>query len=103
MLEKLRYQPGERDMLVMVHHFLASFPDGHREKITSTLVDFGTPAFSSMARTVSLPAALATDLILRGRIAARGVVRPVTPEFYTPILAGLADLDIICKEESRTL
>ncbi|MDO9547380.1 MAG: saccharopine dehydrogenase C-terminal domain-containing protein, partial [Candidatus Marinimicrobia bacterium] len=67
-LEKMPYKEGERDMIVLYHDFLAKWPD-KTKRITSTLVDFGIPhGDSSMARTVSLPAAIATRLILQGKI-----------------------------------
>jgi saccharopine dehydrogenase (NADP+, L-glutamate forming) len=57
MLEKLQYEEGERDMIILQHQFVASYPDGKKEKITSTLIDYGIPkGDSSMARTVGLPA-----------------------------------------------
>jgi len=101
MLEKMAYQPGERDMLVMHHQFGAQFP-GHRERITSTMVDFGIPGGdTSMARTVSLPAAIGTRLILEGRVRVPGVVAPVIPEIYEPVLAELAGMGIACKEAKQ--
>ncbi|HDS29467.1 MAG TPA: saccharopine dehydrogenase [Firmicutes bacterium] len=85
-LEKLQYEPGERDMVVLHHVFIVEYPD-RKEKITSTLVDFGIPnGDSSMARTVGLPAAVATKLILQGRIDLTGVHVPVVPEIYNPVL-----------------
>jgi saccharopine dehydrogenase-like NADP-dependent oxidoreductase len=103
MLEKLAYAPGERDMLVLHHRFRATFPD-HREAITSTLVDFGIPGGdSSMSRTVSLPAAMATRLILAGEIAAPGVLAPVTPDLYEPVLSELEAMGIECKERHESL
>jgi saccharopine dehydrogenase-like NADP-dependent oxidoreductase len=98
MLACMSYAPGERDMLVMHHQFKAVFPD-HRESTTSTMIDFGVPnGDTSMARTVSLPAAIATRMILAGRIARRGVLAPVDPEIYTPVLEELETLGIACKE-----
>jgi len=41
MQTKLVYQPGERDLLVQFHDFVASYPDGRKERITSTMVDLG--------------------------------------------------------------
>ena len=71
MLEKLQYEEGERDMIILQHQFIASYPDNKKEKITSTLIDYGIPnGDSSMARTVGLPAAIATRLILEGKIEA---------------------------------
>ncbi|MCB1181861.1 saccharopine dehydrogenase NADP-binding domain-containing protein [bacterium] len=101
MLDKLTYNPGERDMVVLFHEFKAWFPeDNHYERLTSSLVDFGIRyGDTSMSRTVSLPAAIAARLILEGGISARGVLRPVTPEIYNPVLDELATLEITCKEE----
>ncbi len=101
MLEKLSYKPGERDMVVLFHEFKAWFEeDSHYEALTSTLVDYGVRyGDSSMSRTVSLPAAIATRLILDGKIPQRGVLRPVHSEIYNPVLDELADLNIVCKDE----
>ena len=89
MLEKMQYQPGERDMLILKHEFQAEYAD-RRERITSTMVDFGIPhGYTSMARTVGLPAAIAVAMILRGQIALTGVQVPVVPEIYEPVLAEL--------------
>lgn len=101
MLEKLTYKPGERDMVVLFHEFKAWFEeDNHYEALTSTLVDYGVRyGDSSMSRTVSLPAAIAARLILEEKIPQRGVLRPVHPEIYNPVLDELADLSIVCKDE----
>ena len=103
MLDRLAYAPGERDMVVLHHEFEAAFPDGRAERTTSTLVDHGIPGGdSAMARTVSLPAAVAARLILAGGIARRGVLRPVHPEIYGPVLDELDGLGIVCSEETTT-
>jgi hypothetical protein len=95
MLDRMAYEKGERDLIILEHHFEANYPDGKKEHITSTLTAFGEPGGdSAMARTVSLPAAIAVDLILRGEITATGVHIPVTPNFYEPILARLQQLGI---------
>ncbi len=97
-LLKLQFQPGERDMVVLHHIFDAEFA-GTARTITSTLIDYGIPnGQTAMARTVSLPAAIATRLILQNKISLRGVQIPVHPEIYNPILDELATLGITCKE-----
>jgi saccharopine dehydrogenase (NADP+, L-glutamate forming)/spermidine synthase len=102
MLEKLQYEKGERDMIVLEHTFEASYPDEKKEKITSTLVDFGIPdGDSSMSRTVGLPAAIGTKLILEGKIQELGVHIPVIPTIYTPILEELKGMGIAFSEKKE--
>ncbi|NQV14249.1 saccharopine dehydrogenase NADP-binding domain-containing protein, partial [bacterium] len=99
MSEKMTYAPGERDMIALQHRFIASFKD-HSEKITSTLFDYGVPGgHSSMARTVSLPMAIAVKLILEEKISLTGVRIPVHPMIYEPVIAELKTLGIVFKEE----
>jgi saccharopine dehydrogenase-like NADP-dependent oxidoreductase len=99
--QKMKYAPGERDMIVMHHEFIAEYSD-HKEKITSTMIDYGIPnGDSSMSRTVALPVAIASRMILEGTIKLIGVHRPVMPEVYEPILKELETLDI--RLEERTI
>jgi saccharopine dehydrogenase (NADP+, L-glutamate forming) len=98
MLAKMQYDEGERDMLVMQHEFIAEYPD-RKEKITSTMIDYGIPhGDTSMSRTVGLPAAIAVRMILQGEIELTGVHRPVMPEVYEPVMAELEELKIGFKE-----
>lgn len=102
LLEKMTYAPKERDMICMKHTFRAEYPDGKAEAITSTMLAFGEPeGDSSMAQTVSLPAAIAVRMILEGKIAARGVHIPVISEIYEPVLEELETLGIGLKEEYK--
>ena len=100
---KMAYKPGERDMLIMQHEFVAEFPD-HREAITSTMIDYGIPhGDTSMSRTVGLPAAIAVRMILHGEIQLAGVHVPVIPEIYEPVLGELAQLGIGLKEKVEVI
>ena len=99
MLEKMPYKEKERDMIVLQHQFVAEFPDGKVEDITSLLIDFGIPGGdTAMARTVSLPAAIATHLVLQNKIGLKGVKIPVYPEIYLPVLEELKRLGIQMKD-----
>lgn len=98
MLEKCPFLPGERDMLVMQHEFGIELP-GRSKRILSTFVDFGIPGGdSSMARTVSLPVAIAVRMLLEGQITARGVFAPLAPEVYNPILNELESMGLKFEE-----
>lgn len=104
MIEKMSFEEGERDMIILVHTFEAAHPDGQREKITSTLIDYGIPHGEfAMARTVGLPAAIGTKLILEGKINRAGVHIPVLPDIYRPILEELKGLDIAFTEKKERL
>jgi saccharopine dehydrogenase-like NADP-dependent oxidoreductase len=97
------YKPGERDMIALRHTFSATFPDGHRQDITSSLVVAGEPfGDTAMARTVSLPAAIAANLILRGELTLVGVHIPVAREIYDPVLDELEELGIRVNETRTT-
>ena len=98
MNQKMAYREGERDMVVLQHQFIISYPD-HDEQVLSTLIDYGEPdGNSSMARTVSLPLAIAVRLILAGEIQLTGVQIPVLPEIYEPVLQELESLGITFEE-----
>jgi saccharopine dehydrogenase-like NADP-dependent oxidoreductase len=95
MQEKLFFKAGEKDMLILRHRFIVENKDKTRDLITSTLIDFGIPfGDSSMARTVSLPMAIGTRLIAEGRITMKGVVTPIHPEIYEPVLRELETMKI---------
>ncbi len=99
--EKLQYGAGERDMLIMQHKFFIELPDGKHENVRSTLIDYGIPhGDSSMSRTVALPVAIASHLILKGEIQLKGVQIPILPELYEPILSELTQLGITFEEET---
>ena len=94
------FKEGEQDMIVMLHEFKAEYPDGKKETITSTLLDYGIPnGDSSMARTVSLPVAIAVRMMLEGKIKGTGVIIPTEPEVYNPILDELEIMNIVFKEK----
>jgi hypothetical protein len=100
MIKKMMLTVNERDMVILQHIFLASYPDGTREAIKSSMLDFGSPATNtSIARTVALPASIAVKMILENKIDIKGVHRPVVPQIYNPVLNELKTQGIEMKEE----
>ena len=69
--------------------------------LSSLVVKGENQVFTSMAKTVGLPAAIAARLILNGKINLKGVQIPVKREIYHPILAELKSFNISF-EEKRT-
>jgi saccharopine dehydrogenase-like NADP-dependent oxidoreductase len=101
---RLVYDEGEVDLLVMHHEFEAIYPDLPRQRIQSTLIDRGDPeGDSSMSRTVGYPVGIAASLVAEGRISQTGVLRPVSAEIYTPVLAECERLGIHFKEHFSDL
>jgi len=101
--EKLKYEEGEQDMIVMQHRMI--LVDDKQNKVfhRSTLVEKGeNNGFSAMAKTVGYPAAIAADLILAGKISRKGVCIPVTKDIYQPVLAELEKLNIRMEEKLIT-
>ena len=100
LLEKLVYKPGERDMIVLRHEFVAKYKD-RNENIYSTFIGYGEAGgTTAMAKTVGLPAAIASRMILEGRIGETGVHIPVTPDIYEPILDELENVGISFVEKT---
>ncbi|KAF7326659.1 Saccharopine dehydrogenase [Mycena venus] len=84
----MKYQPGERDLVLLQQKFVVEWADGKQETITTTLEEYGTPGgHSAMARTVGLPCGIATQLVLDGiaPFNTPGVHAPYSKEFCDPI------------------
>ena len=101
---RLVYDEGEKDLLVMHHEFEAIYPGRPRRRIQSTLIDYGIAGGdSSMSRTVGYPVGIAAGLLADGKISLTGVLRPVDPQIYAPILAECQRVGIRFKEQHSNL
>ncbi|KAF9112085.1 hypothetical protein BGX27_004003 [Mortierella sp. AM989] len=90
LMNKLKYNPMERDMVILHHEFGVQLKDGSEQTRTSTLVSYGTfETYTAMAKTVGLPAAMATEMLLKGEIPEKGVLAPTMPHVYNTILEKL--------------
>ena len=101
--KKWTIEPDEKDQIVMWHLF--DYEDGDKiKRVRSAMVATGEDAAeTAMSKTVGLPLGIATKLLLQGKIQARGVCIPITPEFYNPILDELEALGFHFIEEEVTL
>ena len=56
--------------------------------------------YTAMSKTVGLPVAMATLLILNGKINSKGVQLPIMKEVYQPILKELEEYGIVFMEDN---
>ena len=97
--EKWTLDAEDKDMIVMQHQF-EYVQNGEQKKLNSSLLVFGDdPRYTSMAKTVGLPVAIAAKLILNGKINSTGVKIPTTKDIYIPVLKELEDNGINFVEE----
>jgi saccharopine dehydrogenase-like NADP-dependent oxidoreductase len=90
---------GDKDMIVMYHKFGYEI-DGKKRQIDATMVSIGEDqTYTAMAKTVGLPVAIATLLILNKQITTPGVQIPIRKEVYEPILKELKDFGIVFQEK----
>jgi saccharopine dehydrogenase-like NADP-dependent oxidoreductase len=75
-------------------------PEYGKKKITSSLVVKGEDqVYTAMAKTVGLPAAIVTKLILQGKINLTGVQIPTVKAIYEPLLGELESFGIRFEEK----
>jgi saccharopine dehydrogenase-like NADP-dependent oxidoreductase len=92
-------QPKDKDMIVMYHKFGYEL-NGKKEQIDSKMVCLGEDqTYTAMAKTVGLPVAMATLLILNGKIKTPGVQLPIREEVYLPILKELEEYGVVFNEQ----
>ncbi len=97
--EKLKLDPGDKDMIVMQHQF-EYLLDEKRHRIVSSMAIIGEDTVhTAMSVTVGLPVAIAAKLILQGKIRSRGVQIPIHREIYEPVMNELEKYGILFTEE----
>ncbi|MHC2990277.1 saccharopine dehydrogenase [Pontibacter sp. HJ8] len=101
---KWRLEPGDKDMIVMQHLFQYEL-EGEQHELTSSLVVLGDDeVHTAMAKTVGLPVGILAKLLLQGRIRKSGVIIPIHPELYEPVLEELKayGIDFVEQEQVRS-
>ncbi|GAB4252093.1 MAG: saccharopine dehydrogenase C-terminal domain-containing protein [Vicingaceae bacterium] len=99
--QKWKLEPSDKDMIVMWHRFLFKINNEFKEIHSSLVVKGDDQTFTAMAKTVGLPVAIVTKMILNKTITTPGVHIPVYKEVYNPVLDELEHYGIsfIEKEE----
>jgi saccharopine dehydrogenase-like NADP-dependent oxidoreductase len=91
--------PEDKDMIVMWHKFIYRLNGNSHELHSSMIVKGDDQRNTAMAKTVGLPVAIATKMILNGKIALPGIHIPIQKEMYQPILKELEDYGIAFNEK----
>ena len=98
-MEKMSFQPGERDLVLLQHRFDVKYENDKRERIYSILSERGTfGEETAIAKTTGLPVAMGAALYLQKKYVKPGLVFPTVPEIYKPVLKMLADENIVMRE-----
>lgn len=98
--KKWSMKPDDKDMIVMWHK-IGFVKNGQKFVTESSMVVKGDDQHNTaMAKTVGLPLAIATRMILNGKISERGVVLPLTKDIYTPVLNELTENGISFREKT---
>tara|TARA_B100001063_G_C16732708_1_gene540217 strand:- start:316 stop:1644 length:1329 start_codon:yes stop_codon:yes gene_type:complete len=85
-----KLEKKDKDMIVMYHEFGYVTSLGGKEKIISTMVCKGKDeTYTAMAKTVGLPLAISSILLLNNKINLIGVHTPIEREIYNPVLKEL--------------
>ncbi|HEY3402914.1 MAG TPA: saccharopine dehydrogenase C-terminal domain-containing protein [Ohtaekwangia sp.] len=96
--KKWQLSPDDKDFVVMWHRFVFE-QDGEVKEIQASLAVTGEDSLNTaMATTVGLPLGIAAKLLMQGKLKSRGVVIPIAPEFYNPILEELKQFGIFLTE-----
>jgi saccharopine dehydrogenase (NADP+, L-glutamate forming) len=90
--EKMQFEEGERDFVMLQHKFLIENKDGSKETRTSTLAEYGDPkGYTAMAKLVGVPCAVAVQQVLDGTISEKGILAPMSPEICRPLMKTLTE------------
>ena len=85
-----KLEKKDKDMIVMYHEFGYETILGENEKIISTMVCKGKDdTYTAMAKTVGLPLAISSILLLNNKINLTGIHTPIDKEIYNPVLKEL--------------
>ncbi len=104
MLKRMSYQPHEKDMIIIHNEVIADFHGGRENRVSTVMLEGIPLGDSAMSRAVSLPAAIASRLILEDRVSERGVIMPVFQDIYIPVLKELeSDHDFVIRKKTIRL
>ena len=94
-----KLEKQDKDMIVMYHEFEYENKTRSKEKVLSTMVCKGDDdVYTAMAKTVGLPLAISSLLILNDKINLNGIQTPLYSNIYNPVLEELSKFGINFEE-----
>jgi saccharopine dehydrogenase (NADP+, L-glutamate forming) len=84
-----KMEEKDRDLVVMQHEFEYVLKGRKRNLYSSFVLKGEDRVNTAMARTVGLPLAIGAKLILQGRLKGSGLLLPIMPKVYNPVLVEL--------------
>ncbi|RYP46294.1 hypothetical protein DL768_007461 [Monosporascus sp. mg162] len=100
--ELCRFEPGERDLVILQHKFVIEWKDGSTNVLTSALEQYGErDGYSAMSKLVGITCGVATQMVLDGHpaFAKPGVFGPYTEDICNPLRTKLLAEDIFLVEQ----
>jgi saccharopine dehydrogenase-like NADP-dependent oxidoreductase len=94
LVDKWKLNPEDTDWVVMVHFFEYTLHGKNYEIESYFSLEGESSTYTAMSKTVGMPIAFATELILQDKIKTRGVLMPTASDIYLPILQRLAETGI---------
>lgn len=98
LINKISMEGYDRDLVVMVHYFDFEINGERRTRKSYLTLEGKNQQKTAMAKTVGLPLAIGTRLLMEGLLDIRGVHLPMKADIYEPILEELKRHGIIFRE-----
>ncbi|WP_143310810.1 saccharopine dehydrogenase C-terminal domain-containing protein [Chitinophaga vietnamensis] len=96
--DKLRMEPSDKDMIVMMHEIEFERRNMATRMHAYMITQGEDNVRTAMAKTVGLPLGIMAKLIMQEKITLKGLQIPVLPEIYNPVLKELEEFDIRFEE-----
>ncbi|OHX67438.1 saccharopine dehydrogenase family protein [Flammeovirga pacifica] len=89
--EKWKLEKDDKDMIVMYHKLFYKKGEENIMRTSHMVVKGKDQTYTAMSDTVGIPLAIATKLILQGKITKTGTCIPVHKNIYEPVLTELKE------------
>lgn len=100
--DRLKLEDTDKDMVIMHHNFEYTISGQYFKETSFMRMEGLDKRRTAMAKTVGLPLAIATDLLLQKKFSTKGCVIPNSTDIYLPVLKALEKWGVVF-DESKDL